>query len=79
MTVSRTIEQEDLAPTLKAWLIASDIPLTMPLELFFLPGEVIIRPQPPEQQELIEWFVDGNKHANTKPPVSRHRREAFAA
>ena len=56
MTVSRTVEQEDLAPTLKAWLIASDIPLTMPLELFFLPGEVIIRPQPPEQQELIEWF-----------------------
>ena len=56
MTVSRTIEQEDLASTLEAWLVASEIPLTMPLELFFLPGEVIIRPQPPEQQELIEWF-----------------------
>ncbi len=28
----------------------------MPLELFFLPGEVIIRPQPPDQQELLEWF-----------------------
>ncbi len=56
MTVSRTVEQEDLASTLKAWLVASEIPLTMPLELFFLPGEVIIRPQPPEQQKLIEWF-----------------------
>ena len=56
MTVSKIIEREELAQTLEDWLVASDIPLTMPLELFFLPGEVIVRPQPPEQQELLEWF-----------------------
>jgi len=56
MTVSKIVEREKLAQTLEDWLVASDIPLTTPLEFFFLPGEVIIRPQPPEQQELLEWF-----------------------
>lgn len=56
MAVNKTVKREELAQTLEDWLVASDIPLTMPLELFFLPGEVIIRPQPPEQQELLEWF-----------------------
>jgi len=56
MTASRTVEREELAQALEDWLIASDVPPMMPLELFFLPGEVIIRPQPPEQQELTEWF-----------------------
>ncbi len=56
MTISKTVEREELAQTLEDWLVASDIPPAMPLELFFLPGEVIVRPQPPEQQELLEWF-----------------------
>ena len=56
MTISKIVKQEELTPTLEAWLVASDVPPMMPLELFFLPGEVLIRPQPPEQQELLEWF-----------------------
>jgi hypothetical protein len=56
MTISKIVEQKELAQTLEDWLAASDIPLTTPLALFFLPGEVIIRPQPPDQQELLEWF-----------------------
>jgi hypothetical protein len=56
MTVSKIVERGELAQTLEDWLVASDIPPTMPLELFFLPGEVVIRPQPPEQQKLLEWF-----------------------
>jgi len=56
MTVSKIVEREKLSRTLEEWLTASDIPLTTPLELFFLPGEVIIRPQSPDQQELPRWF-----------------------
>ncbi|OQY17925.1 MAG: hypothetical protein DRI77_00230 [Chloroflexi bacterium] len=56
MTIGKIIERKELAQTLDDWLVASDIPPTMPLELFFLPGEVVIRPQPSEQQELLEWF-----------------------
>ncbi|MEA3339563.1 MAG: hypothetical protein U9R15_06325 [Chloroflexota bacterium] len=56
MTISKIIERKELAQTVDDWLVASDIPPTMPLELFFLPGEVVIRPQPPDQQELLEWF-----------------------
>ena len=56
MTISKIVEQEELAQTLDDWLTASNVPPTMPLELFFLPGEVVIRPQPSEQQNLIEWF-----------------------
>jgi len=58
MTVSKVVEREELTQTLEDWLVASDIPLTMPLEFFFLPGEVIIRPHSSEQQELLEWFED---------------------
>ncbi len=56
MTISKVIERKELAQTVDNWLVASDVPPTMPLELFFLPGEVVIRPHPSEQQELQEWF-----------------------
>ena len=56
MIKSKIIERKELAQTLDEWLIASDVPPTMPLELLFLPGEIVIRLQPSEQQELVEWF-----------------------
>jgi hypothetical protein len=57
MTVSKTIKREKLSQILEEWLNASDIPPTTPLELFFLPGEVVIRPQSPAQEDLGEWFA----------------------
>ncbi len=56
MTVSKTVKQEELTPTIKDWLAANDVPPMTPLDLFFLPGEVIIRPHFSDQQELLEWF-----------------------
>lgn len=56
MMVSKIVERKDLPQTLEDWLVANNMPLSTPLELFFLPGEVVIRPQPDSQQEILEWF-----------------------
>jgi len=56
VTVSKIVEQEELAQTLKDWLVANDVPPVTPLDLFFLPGEVIIRPHFSDQQDLLEWL-----------------------
>ena len=44
MTVSKIVKQEELAQTLKDWLVANDVPPMTPLDFVFLPGEVVIRP-----------------------------------
>ena len=56
MTVSKIVKREELAQTLKDWLVANGVPPMTPLDLFFLPGEVIIRPHFSDQQELLEWL-----------------------
>lgn len=56
MNVSKVVKKEELGRVFEEWLLASDVPSTTPLELFFLPGEVVIRPHSPGQQELVEWF-----------------------
>ncbi len=58
MPVSKVVKKEELSQILEEWLLASDVSPTTSLELFFLPGEVVIRPHSAEQQELMEWFED---------------------
>lgn len=50
MKVSKVVKKEELGQVFEEWLLASDVPSTTPLELFFLPGEVVVRPHSPEQQ-----------------------------
>ena len=56
MNVSKVVKKEEVNQILEEWLLASDLAPTTPLELYFLPGEVVIRPYSTEQQELTEWF-----------------------
>lgn len=55
-SASTTVKKEELNQILEQWLKDGDLPATTTLQLYFLPGEIIIRPSSPEEQELTEWF-----------------------
>ena len=50
------IERDKLAELVKRWASSVGEESGVKFEVFLLPGEMIIRPQPSERGELDEWL-----------------------
>ncbi len=52
------IESDNLATVMQEWLKAQGIQTGEKLEVVFLPGEAIVRPQSAERTELDQWLTE---------------------
>ncbi len=51
------IERDNLAKVLQDWLVAQGIQTNEKIEIVFLEGEMLVRPQSAHHVELDEWFA----------------------
>ncbi len=50
------VNQEDLGQVVQGWLTTVGQPPDAQIELYFLSGEVLIRPRATENRDLEEWL-----------------------
>ncbi len=50
------IESDNLAKVMQEWLNAQGVQTTEKIEIVFLEGEMLVRPQSAHHAELDEWF-----------------------
>lgn len=52
------VSQENILPVVREWLGAVGRSPDTQVEMYFLPDQVLIRPQASKDQELEEWLTD---------------------
>ncbi len=50
------VEQDNLAKIMREWLAAQGVPTDERIEIIFLDGEALIRPQPARHADLDKWL-----------------------
>ncbi len=52
------VDQDNLTQVVRDWLNAQGVPTNEKIELVFLEGEMIVRPQSARHAELDRWFEE---------------------
>ena len=55
------VEQDNLAKIMREWLTAQGVPTDGRVEIIFLDGEALVRPQSARHAELDKWLDEATR------------------